>query len=285
MENISLYICTYNVEKTIEEVIIGALNLDPKPSEIIIVNDGSTDRTLEIINKYKDKIKILNLEKNMGIGYARNFAIKNSKNNIIATLDSDVVPDKKWLKNLYNYLIENNSQLCGGLLIEKFLEKNRYNYWRDIHIMHKFKEKKISDLKSFITGSNMMLTKDSWNKVNGFDENFKTNGEDVHYCIKIRSNGYKISYTSDAFCYHLQDDNFQTLLNRCWRYYINGTGLKKPSYKRMTLRSIKHFKYCLINTFKDLINLRFNIVDINFRVLFNYIKMEYKSCKAGKIVF
>ena len=53
MKNISLYVCTYNVEKTIEEVIIGILNLDPKPNEIIIVNDGSTDSTLEILNKYK----------------------------------------------------------------------------------------------------------------------------------------------------------------------------------------------------------------------------------------
>jgi len=38
-------------------------------------------------------------------------------------------------------------------------------------------------------------------------------------------------------------------------------------------------------TDKDLINLRLNIIDINFRVFFNYIKMEYKSCKSGKIVF
>ena len=285
MENISLYVCTYNVEKTIEEVILGVLNLDPKPSEVIFINDGSTDNTLKILNKYQDKIKILSLEKNMGIAHARNFAIKNTNNNIVAALDSDVVPDSRWLINLYEYMIKNNSHLCGGLLIEKFLKKNRYNYWRDIHIMHKFSEKKIPDLHSFITGSNMILKKDVWNKVNGFDEQFKTNGEDVNYCIKLKSNGFKISYTSDAYCYHLQNDNLESLLNRCWRYYISGTGLKKPSYKKLILRSIKHFKYCLINSFKDLINLRLNIIDINFRVFFNYIKMEYKSCKSGKIVF
>ena len=51
MENISLYVCAYNDEKEIDEVIIGILNLDPKPNEIIIVNDGSTDSTLEILNK------------------------------------------------------------------------------------------------------------------------------------------------------------------------------------------------------------------------------------------
>ena len=221
----------------------------------------------------------------MGIGYGRNLAIKESRNQYIATLDSDVVPDKKWLSNMYNSMIKNKSHLCGGLLIEKYAKSNRYNYWRTIHIMHRFKEKIIPDVKTFITGSNMLLDKNAWTKVGGYDEQYRTNGEDVHFCIKLRLADLKISYDSLAFCYHLQNDNLQSLLNRCWRYYINGTGQKKPTYKRMILRSIKHLKYCLINFSKDLINLRFSILDINFRVFFNYIKMEYKSCKNEKKKF
>ena len=285
MENISLYICAYNVEKTIEDVIIGVLNLDPKPNEFIVINDGSTDSTLEILDKYKKYIKILNLAKNMGVGYGRNLAIKESKNKFVATIDSDVVPDKKWLINIYEVMIANKSQLCGGLLLEKYLKSNRYNYWRTIHIMHRFKEKTINEVKTFITGSNMLLDKNAWLKVGGYDEQFRTNGEDVHFCTKLRINGFKISYDSKPFCYHLQNDNLQSLLDRCWRYYVSGTGLKKPTYKRLLLRSIKHFKYCLINFFKDLINFRFSIIDIHFRVLFNYIKMEYRSCKNREVKF
>tara|TARA_B100001142_G_C14235273_1_gene617051 strand:- start:181 stop:1038 length:858 start_codon:yes stop_codon:yes gene_type:complete len=285
MENISLYICAYNVEKTIEDVIIGVLNLDPKPNEFIVINDGSTDSTLEILDKYKKYIKILNLAKNMGVGYGRNLAIKESKNKFVATIDSDVVPDKKWLINIYEVMIANKSQLCGGLLLEKYLKSNRYNYWRTIHIMHRFKEKTINDVKTFITGSNMLLDKNAWLKVGGYDEQFRTNGEDVHFCTKLRINGFKISYDSKPFCYHLQNDNLQSLLDRCWRYYVSGTGLKKPTYKRLLLRSIKHFKYCLINLSKDLINFRFSIIDIHFRVLFNYIKMEYRSCKNREVKF
>ena len=285
MENISLYVCAYNVEKTIEEVIIGILNLQPKPEEIIIINDGSTDSTLKILDKYKDNIRIINLSKNMGIGYGRNLAIRESKNNFVATLDSDVVPDKSWLSNMYNSMIKNKSHLCGGLLLEKYLKANRYNYWRAIHIMHRFDEKTISDVKSFITGSNMLLNKNAWIKVGGYDEQFRSNGEDVHFCIKLRLAGFKISYDSEAYCHHLQNDNLQSLLDRCWRYYVSGTGLKKPTYKRLVLRSIKHCRPCLINFCKDLINLRFSIIDINFRVLFNYIKMEYRSCKNGEIKF
>ena len=182
-------------------------------------------------------------------------------------------------------MIKHNSQLCAGQLIETNLKNNRYNCWRNIHLMHKIFRKTIPDVHSFIAGSNMILNKNAWNKVNGYDEQYLSAADDVHFCNKLRNNGFKISYNNDAHCYHLQNDNLETLLNRCWRYYINGTGLKQPSYKRLILRTIKHLKHCLINSFKDLISLRLNIIDINFRVFFNYIKMEYKSCKSGKIVF
>ena len=137
---------------------------------------------------------------------------KESKNNLVATVDSDVVPDKNWLLNIYNSMIKNKSHLCGGLLLEKYLKSNRYNYWRAIHIMHRFDEKGVSDVRSFITGSNMLLNKSAWIKVGGYDEQFKSNGEDVHFCIKLRHEGFKISYDSDAFCHHLQNDNLQSLL-------------------------------------------------------------------------
>ena len=221
----------------------------------------------------------------MGLPHARNVAIKNSKNDIVAALDSDVIPEKTWLLKIYNSMIKYNSQLCAGQLIETNLKNNRYNYWRNIHLMHKIFRKTIPDVHSFIAGSNMILNKNAWSKVDGYDEEYLSAADDVHFCNKLRNNGFKISYDNDAYCYHLQNDNLETLLNRCWRYYINGTGLKQPSYKRLILRTIKHLKHCLINSFKDLINLRLNIIDINFRVFFNYIKMEYKSCKSGKVEF
>ena len=286
MENITLYISSYNVEKTIGEVLEGVFELNPPPNEVILINDASTDQTLNILTNYqgKDRVKILNLKKNMGIGYCRNLAIKNSTNNIIATLDSDVVTDKKWLLNIYNSMIFHKSQLCGGQLIEKFLETNRYNYWRYIHLSHRFQEEKIPEVNSFLTGSNYILNKKAWEKVNGFNNQYRSNGEDVDFCIRLRLNNLKMSYDSSAYCYHLQNDTLESLKNRSWRYYVHGTGLKKPSYRRLILRTIKHLRYCLLNSAKDLLNFRLSIIDINFRIFFNYILMEYKSCKKKAII-
>ena len=59
--DISLYIPVYNGESTIESVLKSALNLDPGPSEIIVINDGSTDKTKEILELYNDDINPLAL--------------------------------------------------------------------------------------------------------------------------------------------------------------------------------------------------------------------------------
>ena len=65
--NVSLYIPVYNGELTIESVLKSVLKLNPGPEEIIVVNDGSTDRTKEILKDYKDKIHIIDNPSNMGL--------------------------------------------------------------------------------------------------------------------------------------------------------------------------------------------------------------------------
>ena len=60
--NVPLYIPIYNGESTIESVLKAALKLDPAPDEIIVVNDGSTDKTAKILEKFGDQIKINHLE-------------------------------------------------------------------------------------------------------------------------------------------------------------------------------------------------------------------------------
>ena len=73
--NVSLYIPVYNGESTIESVLKSVFKLSPGPDEIIIINDGSKDKTISILEKYTNQIKIVNNEKNMGLGYSRNKGI------------------------------------------------------------------------------------------------------------------------------------------------------------------------------------------------------------------
>jgi glycosyltransferase involved in cell wall biosynthesis len=274
--NISLYIPVYNGESTIESVLKSALQLDPGADEIIIIDDGSNDQTKEILKKYKNKIKIIKNETNQGLGFSRNLAISKSKHQLVASIDADVEPEKKWLLKLYETQKKFNSAICGGRLFEKYKDRNIYNMWRHIHgTQNPFGDKIIENLGDTVSGSNTLLNKEVWSNVGGYLNQYKTNGEDVTFCRKLVISKYKISYNGTAECNHLQNDNLKSLCNRARRAYVYGGGLKEPTILRFIQRSIRHSKFCIRFSLKDFINLRFSLIYINFIMLFNHVIKEF----------
>ena len=88
---VSIIIPVYNVENYLEECLDSAVNQTLKEIEIIAVNDGSTDSSLDILNKYKDKYKNINIinQENKGLSGARNSGLKLAKGKYVYFLDSD----------------------------------------------------------------------------------------------------------------------------------------------------------------------------------------------------
>jgi glycosyltransferase involved in cell wall biosynthesis len=93
---ISVIIPAYNAERFISEAIQSCLNQTFAPHEIIVVDDGSSDRTAEIAESYAPLVNVIRLEKNVGVAEARNRAIKASTGDWIAFLDADdyFLPEK-----------------------------------------------------------------------------------------------------------------------------------------------------------------------------------------------
>lgn len=90
MPEISVLMPVYNGEKYVKETIDSVLNQTFDDFEFIIVNDGSTDNTRNIIESYKDnRIELYNLARNRGVGFASNFAVNKAKGKYIARVDSD----------------------------------------------------------------------------------------------------------------------------------------------------------------------------------------------------
>ena len=101
--SVSIIISAYNEEKTIKKTIKNVLALDyPKNKrEIIIVSDGSTDRTEEIIKRYiKNGIKLTSLDKNLGKTNAQNIAVKKTKGKILVFMDAGTLYKKEVLRKL-----------------------------------------------------------------------------------------------------------------------------------------------------------------------------------------
>ena len=95
MAKVSTIIPTYNCESYIKETLESVLSQTYKDIELIVVDDGSTDRTREIIESFKPRLKYILQDKNTGPSAARNKGIEQAKGKYIAFLDHDDV----WMPN------------------------------------------------------------------------------------------------------------------------------------------------------------------------------------------
>ncbi len=102
MKKVSVIIPVFNCEKYIEKCILSVINQSYENIEILIINDGSTDDTKKILEKFSEKCIIHN-NKNNGIGYSRNYGIKKATGDYITFLDSDDYYETNYISKLVSY--------------------------------------------------------------------------------------------------------------------------------------------------------------------------------------
>jgi len=123
---VSVIMPAYNAASYIREAIDSVLHQSYTNFELVVVDDGSTDTTGQIVQSYADKrLRYFALEKNCGRGYARNFAIDNCKGELIAICDADDInlPDR--LLEQVRFLEENNDVDVVGAQLLHFSEKSK----------------------------------------------------------------------------------------------------------------------------------------------------------------
>ena len=110
MIKVSIVVPVYNTSKYLEKCLDSLVNQSLNDIEIIIINDCSTDNSLEIIDEYRKKynnIILINNKVNKGIGYNRNLGIKEAKGKYITFVDGDDYIDLDYVEKLYNYAEDN----------------------------------------------------------------------------------------------------------------------------------------------------------------------------------
>lgn len=122
---VSIIMPTYNREKTIQIAVDSILNQTYSNIELIIVDDGSKDKTIEKLQKINDeRIKIFKLDKNMGANYARNFGIKKATGKYITFQDSDDIADLIKIEELLNFVKQEKCEVVFCNIRVK--KKNKY---------------------------------------------------------------------------------------------------------------------------------------------------------------
>ena len=135
-ELISIIVPVYNAEKYLNKCIKSIINQTYKKLEIILIDDGSTDNSGKIIDKWqKEDSRIIVIHKeNEGFSEARNIGIIKSKGKYLSFIDNDDYIEVDFIESLYKSIIQNDSQIAAGGYIYETYTKQEIRYAREIYI-------------------------------------------------------------------------------------------------------------------------------------------------------
>ena len=202
MSCLSVIVPCYNGEKFIGRCLESLVNQTLKDMEIIVINDGSTDNSQDIIDSYANKYHNIKAYKipNSGIADARNFGVSKVETPYFGFLDCDDYTDVTMFEKMYNKAIETNAQV----VVSNF-------YWV------KGKKKKLEKEGPYNTGKDMLIHLFAvlWNKI--YDTEFvrSTNirfpsgnrYEDAYFLYCLAPNIERIAFVDEAFVHYVQHDN------------------------------------------------------------------------------
>lgn len=196
---VSVIVCSYNGAKTLDRCLESLKHVNYPDYEVILVDDGSKDNTQEIAKKHSWVVNIK--QENKGLSYARNVGGWAAKGEIIAYTDSDCMADPDWLYYLVGTLISGDYAGVGGPNISPPAED-----WIQAcvaaapggpnHVL-------LTDvIAEHIPGCNMAFYKWAFEKVGGFDPEYRKAGDDVDFCWRLQQEGQVIAFSPSAIVWH-----------------------------------------------------------------------------------
>ncbi len=227
---VSVLLATYNRKEWLRECLESVSNQSyPKDRyEIIVVNDGSTDGTEEVLKEYEKKAQYMfrwYTQMNRGKAAAMNLGIKNTRGEIICFTDDDCIADKNWIKNLLKEFDDEKVGGVGGRILaympKKLVEKYGVSFDQDGSV-------------SLATG-NAAYRAHIVRSVGGFDTRL-IGLEDIDFGVRVRGRGYKLKYAPEAVIYHRNYDSLDKLIRR---KYLEGKQLYNLSTKYVHYFNVK----------------------------------------------
>ena len=143
MPKVSVIVPVHNTGKYLSKCLDSLLGQTLTDLEVICINDGSTDDSLEILSQYaqKDKrIKIIDFKENKGVSVARNEGIKAAMGDYVAFMDSDDLVDLDFYEKLYEKACQTGADIVKGDLKEIFPDGKIKTYDQNENIL-KYKQK------------------------------------------------------------------------------------------------------------------------------------------------
>ncbi|MDB6077429.1 MAG: hypothetical protein JWO82_1176, partial [Akkermansiaceae bacterium] len=198
-QDFAVIVCTRNGAPRIAACLTAILNQNLPAAEVIVVDDGSTDETSLIVAKYFPTVKLLTLPPG-GLSAARNAGAEAATSPILAFTDDDCEPDPDWLLGL-SRAFQDGWDAAGGPNLPPPPHDSAAAVvaaapGAPSHVM-------LSDAEAeHLPGCNLAVRRTAYFDIGGFDPVFRTAGDDVDFCWRLKDHGCRLGFAPTAFVWH-----------------------------------------------------------------------------------
>lgn len=218
MSKVSVIIPAYNAERYIEKCLLSLTNQTFEDFEIIVVDDGSNDKTCEIASRYA---RVIKSTENLGEGAAKNLGAKESKGEILAFTDADVVLPVDWIEKIIKSIKIYDIKCVGGgycgSIGNSFMERFAY-----LELSHR--RRNVAGFVNTLVSNNFACDRSVFLEFGGFPRKYKAEDLRLSYLI---SKKYKIYWDKDNGVYHHFRNDLKGYLKQqyyfardtVWTYY------------------------------------------------------------------
>jgi len=243
----SVIVVSYNSEKYISKCIESLLDTNYPNFEIIVVDNGSSDKSLEVLKKYQDKIKLIESKKNLGFAGGNNLGIKNSDGKIIVLINPDAYVTPNSIQEMViPFLTDDKIMITGPKILYPGTTKIQsaggilYKNGLSRHIGYGEQDNHQYDLPrtvDYVTGAAMAIKKELFKMTGLFDTIYNpAYYEETEKCFLARKLGYKVVYSPKSTVYHYESTTHAVGSKPYLRLFH--TNRYKFIYKNFGIRSI-----------------------------------------------
>jgi cellulose synthase/poly-beta-1,6-N-acetylglucosamine synthase-like glycosyltransferase len=246
---VSILVPVKNEEKVVGRLLGALLNLDypSQKVEIILIDDGSTDKTIEICKEYAvghhDRIRLLCRSASDGKPSALNYGLKHAHGEIVATFDADNVPEPDTLLKAVEFFVDPSVDAVQGTICSINADENMLTKFLSYEAAVRFRAylqgKDVLRLFVHLAGTCQFIRREVLTKIGGWSE--ESLSEDMEISARLTKNNYTIKYAPDMRSWEENPSTLGQLMSQRLRWYRGcldaalkyGKLVRKP-----TLRSI-----------------------------------------------
>lgn len=217
---ISVIVAVYNSQDTISKCLESICGLDHPSYEVIVADDGSTDRTVDLCNTFNG-VRVIRLARG-GPSRARNIAVGAARGNVVAFTDGDCIVDRQWLTELEKGFLRSEVAGVGGdqnsPSDESELGKRIQEFFKLSGFLTDYVKADATFRQTVHNAScNSAYRKSIFEEIGGFDET-QFPGEDLELDLKIVRRGYRLIYNPAAVVGHYRPGTYRGFARMMRRY-------------------------------------------------------------------